>query len=193
MTVNLVDRLGRDGTDRSGLGHGGQRPSAGVSIPTWLDSSPLLDCPAVRATVKRRRSLSDSLNVALQEFWTLAIDATDQHRAARHLPIKAPVTTLRAGGDAEAGSYETAINSAENLLQLLGQTHSVHWNLPIPVLARLIVATLNGLMVDYLHSGELDDARRILHIFSYQFSQWGRRNHKNDPSGACLKSFDGGL
>jgi hypothetical protein len=43
-----------------------------------------------------------------------------------------------------------------------------------------MVATLYGLVVDYRHGGDSEDARRILLIFSYQLSQFAHRIPKND-------------
>ena len=182
MTGHLVDRTPGYGVGPTVPDQGGQHPSPANAARAPAEALPLFDSTAVCATVKRRRSLTDSLNLALQAFWTLANGATDDTQAGPQLPAVAlPGSTNPTGWEADAGSYEATIDSAEHLLGLLGQTHSVRWELPVRLLARLMVATLYGLVADYRHGGESEDARRILLIFSYHLSQFAHRIHKNDP------------
>lgn len=181
MTGQLVDRTPGYGTGPTVPDQGGQQASSANAARAPVEALPLFDSTTVCATVKRRRSLTDSLNLALQAFWTLANGATDDTRAAAELPVAAPPgSTTPMGWEADAGAYQNTIDSAEHLLGLLGQTHSVRWELPVRLLARFMVATLYGLVVDYRHGGDSEDARRILLIFSYQLSQFAHRIPKND-------------
>lgn len=166
VTVDAVGAVPQPGSEeRSAIPDGGPRAAL-------LDQLSQAQYDAVAATVSRRRSLTDSLQVALAAYWDTVVAQRDAHRTARTLPAEAPVEgrpPLRPGEPAAVTGW----------LGLIIDAHQMRWELPEAQLALLVSATLEGLTVDYLASGNPQPARAVLQVLAYQVGRYGRRPAKN--------------
>lgn len=131
----------------------------------------------VAATFARRRSLTESLKVALFAMWDVVERDPDPHRMAR-------MTRFSKTADYQArmtAAYLVAFERTQLQLRAQEQIHSITWELPVEDIARLMLAAIDGLITQYLIMGEAADARRTLELLAYHLAQHGRRSAKNHP------------
>ena len=134
----------------------------------------------VDATIQRRRSLTDSMQIAMRAFWDLVELHIEEHHALL-------VLMLAQAGDPELvrnmgfSVHDTYLRSAEAWLTEVEQIHAITWEMPVPRLALLMQASFDGLMVEYAASGDGAEIRQLLDILAFQLSQHGRRASKNQP------------
>ena len=139
---------------------------------------------AVTATVTRRRSLTDSLQIALAAHWDTVVSHADEHRAVRKIEarrrdtadVRAAVTADQTPDD--AGSW-TAATGVSTWLGLVADAHHIRWELPDEQLTLLIASTVEGLTMNFLATGDPEPARAVLRVVAYQVAQYGRRPAKN--------------
>ncbi|WP_111764993.1 hypothetical protein [Nakamurella deserti] len=153
----------------------------------------------VAATVARRRSLTDSLQIALSAHWDAVVDHRDEHRAVRSIQARrldtaaergwtagrgGPSIPTAGGGDTgpatpgDMASWAPAAGIA-TWLDLIADAHHIRWELPREQLALLVAATLEGLTIGYLATGDAGPARAVLRVLGYQVARYGRRPAKN--------------
>jgi AcrR family transcriptional regulator len=133
------------------------------------------------ATMLRRRSLTESMRLMLLAFWGLVEERLDDHRALKYLTFAGLAGEVH-GGDGDTSSlYATFLDQTEAQLLEVERIHSITWELPVRQLARMMLATLDGLVLDYLVNRDSAGARQMLEIFAYHLAQHGRRVAKNYP------------
>lgn len=149
----------------------------------------------VVATVARRRSLTDSLQVALDAHWDAVVDHRDEHRALRRIQAARRDTVTartrtdgsdRSSADLDARPDDTGngtpwspTHGIADWLDLIADAHHIRWELPRDQLSLLVTATLEGLTVGYLATGDPEPARAVLRVLAYQVARYGRRPAKN--------------
>jgi AcrR family transcriptional regulator len=134
----------------------------------------------IAETLTRRRSLTESLTVAHFASWDLIEDRVDDHQALMCLR-SAEVTEPGLVAVSEAGGsiHDTLASGAEVWLTEVGRIHDVIWELPVAQLARHQVASMYGLILDYLARRDGETSRRIISTLSFDLAQRGRRRSKN--------------
>jgi AcrR family transcriptional regulator len=131
----------------------------------------------VAATFARRRSLTESLKVALFAMWDDIERNPGPHLMAR-------MTRFSKTADYQArmtAAYHVALERTQLQLRVQEQIHSITWELPVEDIARLMLAAIDGLITQYLVMGEAADPRRTLELLAYHLAQHGRRSAKNHP------------
>ena len=133
----------------------------------------------IDATMLRRRSLTESMKIALFAFWDVVEKRVDDHRATKYVTLAG----LRTETPGEEGRslYDEFLASAETWLLEIERIHSITWELPVRQLARLMIATLDGLVLDYVVTRDGVGARKLLEVLGYHLAQHGRRVAKNYP------------
>lgn len=129
---------------------------------------------------ERPRSLTESMQKAMRAVWTLMENHIDEHRALLVMMLAQandPTLTEQMGFSV----HRTYLNVAEAWLADVATVHGVSWELPVPQLAVLMQATVDGLLVDYLCTGDGDEIRMMLDVLAIQIAQHGRRRAKNQP------------
>ena len=81
----------------------------------------------ITSTFARRRSLTDSIQVAFAAYWDTVEVSVDMHLAARRLRLAV------AARDQEAGRamFMETLASVEGALRDIEQVHSIEWELPV--------------------------------------------------------------
>lgn len=133
----------------------------------------------IDATMLRRRSLTESMKIALFAFWDVVEARVDDHRATKYVTLAG----LRTGTPGAEGRslYDEFLAAAESWLLEIERVHSITWELPVRQLARLMIATLDGLVLDYVVTRDGAGARKLLEVLGYHLAQHGRRVAKNYP------------
>lgn len=131
----------------------------------------------VAATVTRRRSLTGSLQAALLAYWDTVVAHRDEHLAVQSIQARR-LATATAQDEIASGGI-SAISGVTTWLGLIADAHQVRWELPTGQLTLLITATLEGLTLNYLASGDPVPARDVLRVLGYQIARYGRRPAKN--------------
>jgi AcrR family transcriptional regulator len=134
----------------------------------------------IDATMLRRRSLTESVRLALLAFWELVEDRLDEHRATKYMTLAGLATDDGLDGEPKS-LYESFLSSAERRLLEMERIHSITWELPVRQLARMMLATLDGLVLDYMIVRDSAGSRQLLGLFAYHLAQHGRRVAKNYP------------
>jgi AcrR family transcriptional regulator len=131
----------------------------------------------IAATVSRRRSLTETIQLAMVASFAVVESRIDEHRAG----LMITVSHLVDSGHGPSGSsvYEAYVRAAEAYLLEIQRIHSITWELSTRLLAKLFVATLIGLTVDYLFTRDAAGSRHMLDVSAYQLAQHGRRTSKN--------------
>jgi TetR/AcrR family transcriptional repressor of acrEF/envCD operon len=132
----------------------------------------------IAGTILCRRSLTESVQIAMSAVWKLVEQHPDDYLAVRILTAAELNTSLAVTG-AEQTIHEAAIEMVEQWLLDIQNVHHMSWQLPTRQLARLTLATLDGLVLDYLFDRDGVQVRRLLDIFSFQLAQHGRRAAKS--------------
>ncbi|WP_157970639.1 hypothetical protein [Nakamurella deserti] len=133
----------------------------------------------IDATMLRRRSLTESMKLALYAFWDVVEKRVDDHRATKYVTL-AGLRTQNPGEESRS-LYDDFLAFAENWLNEVERIHSITWELPVRQLARLMLATLDGLVLDYVVTRDSAGARKLLEVLAYHMAQHGRRVAKNYP------------
>lgn len=131
----------------------------------------------VAATVSRRRSLTDSLQAALLAYWDSVVAHRDEHLAVRSIQARR-LSTATAPDEVDPARF-SAMSGVPTWLSMVADAHQVRWELPTEQLTLLITATLEGLTLSYLASGDPAPARDVLRVLAYQIARYGRRPAKN--------------
>jgi len=133
----------------------------------------------IDATMLRRRSLTESMKLALYAFWDVVEKRVDEHRATKYVTL-AGLRTQTPGEESRSLYYEFP-TTTENWLLAVERIHCITWELPVRQLARLMLATLDGLVLDYVVTRDSAGARKLLEMLAYHMAQHGRRVAKNYP------------
>lgn len=133
----------------------------------------------IGATMLRRRSLTESMKLALYAFWDVFEKRVDEHRATKYVTFAGVTSSVP--GEESRSLYDAFVTATERRLTEMERIHSITWELPVRQLARLMLATLDGLVLDYLVTGDSAGARKMLEILAYHLAQHGRRVAKNYP------------
>lgn len=133
----------------------------------------------IDATMLRRRSLTESMKIALFAFWDVVETRVDDHRATKYVTL-AGLRTDNPGADSRS-LYDEFLAFGENWLLEVERIHSITWELPVRQLARLMLATLDGLVMDYVATRDSAGAHKLLEVLAYHLAQHGRRVAKNYP------------
>ncbi len=132
------------------------------------------------ATLQRRRSLTESLQIALRAVWDLIEARIDEHHALY-------VLMVAQAGDASLTSamgmslHPTYLRITEGWLTEIEKVHAISWELPVARLALLLHSTMDGLVVDYLTVRDGAQTRQLLDVLAFHLGQHGRRAAKNHP------------
>ena len=133
----------------------------------------------IDATMLRRRSLTESMKIALFAFWDVVEKRVDDHRATKYVTLAGLRT--ESPGEESRSLYDEFLASAENWMVEVERIHSITWELPVRQLARLMLATLDGLVLDYVVTRDSAGAHKLLEVLAYHLAQHGRRVAKNYP------------
>lgn len=133
----------------------------------------------IDATMLRRRSLTESMKIALFAFWDVVEKRVDDHRATKYVTL-AGLRTATPGAESRS-LYDEFLAFGENWLVEVERIHSITWELPVRQLARLMLATLDGLVMDYVATRDSVGAHKLLEVLAYHLAQHGRRVAKNYP------------
>ena len=140
-----------------------------------------LHAAALDNTVRRRRSFAESLRIGFAAFFAVAEQHTDHHLAAKHILLHRVGDGGAAAPAAGTPMYEEYLIGTIRWLQKLEDSHSIRWELPLPQLAQLLVATLEGLTTAFLANPDRNRIQLIADHFAYQLAAYGRRYAKNFP------------
>ena len=132
---------------------------------------------SISATFARRRSLTESLQLAFGSYWDTVELHLELQLAVRQLMLTSALMTP----ELAKAQYMQIVGASEELLRELESVHQIAWELPVAQLARMSIAMLDGLMTDYVVTRDSANARRTLDIFAYHLAQHGRRAAKNHP------------
>ena len=137
------------------------------------------------ASVIRRRSLTQAVHLGLMAYWAGVEVHLDEHLAVKSLRSSGPGDLMVELDGTVGRLYDTTLAGAESWLRQLARTHEVSWTTPVALLARLLVATVDGVMLDFAVHRDAAAAHRLLQLFSYQLAQHGERNNKAGPTPAA--------
>lgn len=134
---------------------------------------------AVRVTLSRRRSLTETVRLALFAMWGAVEQQAAWHQAANEVTFASlrsaeSVTVARA-------QYNAYHQEVQHLMEAIAEIHGIAWERPVAELTNLMVATIDGLVMGYLVSRDGSAAKQVLELFAYHIAQHGRRTAKNDP------------
>lgn len=132
---------------------------------------------SISATFARRRSLTESIQLALGSYWDTVEIHLEMQLAVRQLLM---VNALLRPEIARS-QYMQMVGAGEAVLRELESVHQIIWELPVAQLARMSIAMMDGLLTDYVVTRDSVGARRTLDVFAYHLAQHGRRAAKNHP------------
>jgi AcrR family transcriptional regulator len=128
------------------------------------------------ATILRRRSLTESMQIAFAAYWQVVEARIDEHQAAKQILLhQLSRHDLGEGAD----RYAAFIRTVQNWLTAVEAAHHITWELPTRQLAQLMLATLEGVTTNFLFTRDSATTHRILDTFAFQLAQHGRRDSKN--------------
>lgn len=133
---------------------------------------------AVATTLASRRSLTESLQIAFLALWQLVEQHSEDHFAVSILAD----AELRNSGLPQPWApsiHLTNVLMVERWLIDIEAIHHMTWQSPTRQLARLVVATFEGLVVDYFFTFDGAGIELLLKMFAFQLAQHGRRAGKN--------------
>jgi DNA-binding transcriptional regulator YbjK len=132
---------------------------------------------SVSATFARRRSLTESLQLAFGSYWDNVELHFEMQLAVRQLML----TSGLSSPERAKAQYMQVVATTEKLLRELESVHQISWELPVAQLARMSISMLDGMLTDYVVTRDSVGARRTLDVFAYHLAQHGRRAAKNHP------------
>ena len=186
--VQLVNRIGPASVTIAGIAEAAGMSEAAVATRYATVSDVFFEVVAslnsvldveMDASIAKRRSLTKSLQIALDTFWRDVQARRNDHQAAKLIlmyQLNRPDAVVPDGP-----LFEVFINTIENWLIALADVHDVVWEVPPRQLAQLMLATLDGISTNFFFLGDSTQARQILDLFAFQLAQHGRRKHKNQP------------
>jgi len=145
-----------------------------ASMPMTLVDAHVL---SISATFARRRSLTETLQLAFGSYWDTVELHLEMQLAVRQLMLTSALMTP----ELARAQYMQIVGATEELLRELESVHQIAWELPVAQLARMSISMLDGLMTDYVFTLDSASARRTLDLFAYHLAQHGRRAAKNHP------------
>jgi AcrR family transcriptional regulator len=106
--------------------------------------------------------VEDKVRAALDSYWQHLVANPGEHRVTYELTQYA----LRHPGLATVAKrqYEAYIEEASKLIDALAQSSDVTWTAPVPVIARYLIAVMDGLTLLWLNVGDDDAARAALEL-----------------------------
>lgn len=114
--------------------------------------------------------LHDALRGAIQAVWAFTETRIDDHHAL-HLVFLAQIADPGLRDRMGFSLHETHVRVAEQWLRSVREAQGIEWAAPIPVLAVLVQATLDGVMVDYIARRDGAQAREVLDVFAGQLAR----------------------
>lgn len=135
----------------------------------------------ITATMVRRRSLTESMRIALLAWWSLVEERADAHLATNYWLMSSLRDSVNGSGNAAISLHAGYLRWTEERLSEMAEIHGITWELPVSRLARLLLAALNGLVDDYLINRDSVASKDVLELLAYHIAQHGRRIAKNDP------------
>lgn len=106
--------------------------------------------------------VADKVRAALDSYWQHLTANPGEHRVTYELTQYA----LRHPGLATVAKrqYEAYIEGASRLIDSLAQSADVTWTAPVPVIARYLIAVMDGLTLLWLNEGDDASARAALDL-----------------------------
>ncbi|ACQ80153.1 transcriptional regulator, TetR family [Beutenbergia cavernae DSM 12333] len=127
---------------------------------------------AASSAVRRRGTRVDAVHAALLAYWELVEAEPETQRVIYEITaVGLRDATLAPGVRARYERYPTAV--AEVLLEL-GRVRRLEWTEPVDVLARRVVALLDGLTISFLVDGDAAAARGVLASFAADLARHAR-------------------
>lgn len=132
------------------------------------------------STFERRRSLTESLRIALMAFLDTMREMQQMHIATKQLTVMG-LSAVGPLAEAVTEMHQQSLLALQSDLLQLERVHSITWELPVERLALLMMATLEGLITDYLLRHDDESTTAVLEVLAYHLAQHGRRSSKNQP------------
>ena len=133
------------------------------------------------AGIIRRRSVTEVQVEGMDVLWADVVDHREEFRALLILLRSRPHLRVT-GPDGEIALGELPAAWAERWLVSIATMQDITWNTPVPVLARLMTATLGGLVLhDVCVSDEGSDetpVRSLFQLLAYDVAQHSTRNRR---------------
>ena len=152
--------------------------SVGDVFATMVDNLVRIHSDEITPTIIRRRSLTESMKVMLFTFWNSVESQPEAHIATKHLRLVDGDEFDRASGRA---LYNSFLATTERGLRTMEEIHGIVWERPVNLLARMMIATLDGMVLEYTVTRDSVAARQLLELLAYHLAQHGRRSSKNHP------------
>ncbi len=135
------------------------------------------------AGIIRRRSVTEVLIEGMDVLWDDVLAHRDEYRAVLLLQRTRPELRVP-GPDGDVTLHELPPAWAAHWLTVLQTLQDVSWNTPVPLLARLVSATLSGLVTHAVCEGGDVDVRPVFRVLAYDLAQHSTRNrHPRVPRG----------
>jgi AcrR family transcriptional regulator len=134
----------------------------------------------IGGTLTRRRSLCESIRIAQLAFLEVVDHHPETQQALTVLRVAAlgdPAVAVPAG--ATVSLHEEFITNAEMWLVEVGRVHEVTWELPLRLLATLMVGSMTGVVVDYLAQRNMAASREMVGVIAFDLARRARRTAKN--------------
>jgi AcrR family transcriptional regulator len=144
----------------------------------------------VEATFARRRSLTVSVQIALEAVWRLVEREPETYQAVELLQLRGAAD--RSVNPLATRLYFACVTQTAWLLTELGRVQQVRWDVEPQQLARFIVATVGGLITEFLIMKNALRASQTLRVLAYHISQHGRRAAVQPSSNAGPLTVDSG-
>lgn len=123
---------------------------------------------AALSTLRPGADVNRALRKGLRAYWALVEAAPDEHRVTYELTQYARCSADLA--DVPRRQYESYFAGAAAVLRALADTAGVRWSVPVPVLARMLVAVLDGLTLGWLADRDGVQALAVLDRFADQLA-----------------------
>ncbi|WP_137724204.1 TetR/AcrR family transcriptional regulator [Prescottella subtropica] len=108
--------------------------------------------------------VEDAIHAALASTWGHAVAEPGRQLALHELIISSVRAADR--GDLAAWQYRAYHAAAGTFLTRIAETAGIDWSVPVPVLARLIIAGLDGLILGHLVDERTDEAEAVITAFA---------------------------
>lgn len=133
----------------------------------------------------RRRSANQAFAEDFSAYQTVMVAHAQEHRAVHILILTRPELVVVGPTGSEVTLRELPGLWAQRWLITQAQIQGMTWLQPIPLLAQLVVATLDGILTDHLNNPDLLETNALLELFAYHVAQEGSRNRplSNNRSG----------
>lgn len=114
------------------------------------------------AALERDGTLEQRLLGGLREYWDHVVQHPEEHRVTYELTQYAG----REPGLVEVArtQYEIYLEANTTILDTIAAKAGITWSEPVPVLARYLAATIDGMTLLYLNEGDADTAWQALEL-----------------------------